>query len=216
MKNNRLKAVIFDMDGVITNTMPYHFRAWRKIFAKNGVKVSKFDIYRREGQKGTESIQEIFAEAGIKISIAKARQVIDEKETLFKTIVRRRFIPGARPLLKALYRSKMRLALVTGTAFHEVKRALPHDLFDVFEVMITGSDVLLGKPHPDPYLKALEALKISREEALVIENAPFGIQSAKAAGISCYAIATSLPPEYLKEADKILRDYQELLKMLLS
>jgi len=215
MNNRKIKAVIFDMDGVITDTMPYHFRAWHKIFLDNGVKVSKFDVYCREGQKGAESIQEIFANAGIEISTAKAKKIITDKEILFKKIVRRRFIPGVRSLLKTLHLLGIRLALVTGTARHEVQHALPSDILTLFEVTVTGTDVKQGKPDPEPYLKALEGLKLRGEEGIVIENAPFGILAAKAAKLKCYAIATSLPVQYLRKADMIFKDFRKLRTVLL-
>ena len=202
------------MDGVITDTMPYHFRAWRKILRNNGLTVSKFDIYSREGQKGTESIREIFAQSAMTISTSQAQRIIDDKERFFKQIIRQRFIPGSRTLIKKLYHNGVRLALVTGTSRHEVERTMPKKLLAMFEATVTGSDVLLGKPHPEPYLNALKALKISGEEAIVIENAPFGIMSAKAAGIKCYAVSTSLPAKYLKGADRTFKDLKSLSGVL--
>jgi len=214
MKNLKLKAVIFDMDGVITDTMPYHFRAWRKIFQDHGINVSKFDVYCREGQKGTESIKEIFAYFDVSITTSQAKKIITEKEALYKTIARQRFIPGTRTLIKRLHHSGIKLALVTGTARHEVKVTLPHELLNCFDIVVTGTDVQNGKPHPEPYLKAIKGLKISASDALVIENAPFGIQSAQAAGLKCWAVSTSLPRKYLKSANKIFIDIKTLHKEL--
>ena len=82
--NFRVKAVIFDMDGVITNTMPDHFRAWKTVLAREGVQVSHFDVYRREGQRGIMSVQELFAENNKPYTLQKARQLLLEKEQLFK------------------------------------------------------------------------------------------------------------------------------------
>lgn len=216
MKNTICKAVLFDMDGVITDTMPYHFRAWRRIFLDNGLHVSRYDIYRREGQKGKESIREIFAEAGINISASKAQRIIADKEILFNRIIRHRYIPGSRTLIKALHRNGVRLALVTGTSRREMEKILPPALLSMFEIAVTGSDVHFGKPHPEPYLKALAALKITAAEGLVVENAPFGILSAKAAGIKCYAVSTSLPAKYLLNADMVFKDLTLLGKKLMN
>ena len=198
------------MDGVITDSMPYHYRAWKNVFRANGLNVSKFDVYRREGQKGTESIQEIFAETGVTISSRQAIEIIAAKERLFKQIIRLRFIPWSRSLIRDLHRNNVRLALVTGTSRQEVEHTLTDDLLNKFEVTITGSDVVSGKPHPEPYLKALELLHIASSEGIVIENAPFGIISAKTAGIKCYAVATSLPFKFLGQADKVFNDLKSL------
>ena len=212
MKKIRLKlsAVIFDMDGVITNTMPDHFKAWKIIFTKYGINVSQLDVYKREGQKGLSSVREIFAAHGKTITQKKAEQILIEKEKLFKRIVKTRFITGARSFLNLLYRRGFKLALVTGTARHELLKILPKNIYKLFYVIITGSDVQNGKPHPEPYLNAIKNLKVSVKDALVIENAPFGITSAKDAGLRCFALQTSLPKKYLIKADRIFRSIKDL------
>lgn len=205
-----VNSVIFDMDGVITDSMPYHYRAWKKIFAENGVNASKFDVYRREGQKGIDSVYELFKENAIPLAKGQADRMIRDKEILFKKIIRRRFIPGARTFIKKLVKEGFRIALVTGTARHEVEQTLSKDLLKLFSVIITGSDVHKGKPDPEPYRKALKALGIKKNKAIVIENAPFGIISAHRAGLTCFAIQTSLPAEYLKDADGIFKGHGPL------
>ena len=208
--NNNFKAVIFDMDGVITDTMPYHFLAWQTVFASQGIKVSHEDIYKREGQKGINSVQEIFNEKGVNFNIIIAKTLLKEKENIFKKIFKRRFIRGSRSFIKHLSRKSYRLALVTGTSRHEAIELLPKDLWNFFEVTVCGCDVQNGKPHPEPYLKALKKLKLKSSEAIVIENAPFGVASAKAAGLKCIAIETSLPKKYLKQADIVVKSYKDL------
>ncbi len=208
--NNSFKVFIFDMDGVITDTMPYHFQAWRTIFANHGIDVSREDIYKREGQKGIDSVREIFSEKGRPFDQDSAKKLLKEKEGLFRKIFKRRFIQGSRFFIKNLCRRGCRLALVTGTSRHEAKELLPEDLWDCFEVTVCGCDVQNGKPHPEPYLTALTRLGIAPSQALVIENAPFGIASAKAAGLKCLALETSLPKEYLKRADAVFVSFKDL------
>ena len=133
---------------------------------------------------------------------------------LFKRIVKKRFVPGARPFLRLLENKEIELALVTGTARHEVMRILPKGLFSMFSVVVTGDEVKRGKPHPEPYNKAIKELGIKPKEAIVIENAPFGIYSAKRAGLKCLALETSLPKSYLKDADFIFKGFKELRKKL--
>ena len=77
-------------------------------------------------------------------------------------------------------------------------------------MIVAGNEVKQGKPHPEPYLKSLQKLKIKASEAVVIENAPFGIRSAKQAGLKCLALETSLPKQYLREADMIFSSIKEL------
>jgi beta-phosphoglucomutase len=207
-------AIFFDMDGVICHSMPYHYQAWKEIFSNYGIEVDRFEVYSREGQKGINSVLEIFAKYNKPISSPAAKKLLRQKERLFKKIARRRFVPGARTFIRKYHRSGCRLALVTGTSRHEVYNILPSGLIKCFDIIVTGGDVRYGKPHPEPYLKALKALKVPRNKAIVIENAPFGIRSAKSAGLFCLALKTSLPEKYLKGADKIFNNFRELERYL--
>ena len=208
--NLKIKSVIFDMDGVITNTMPEHFLAWKTVLAPQGVQVSHFDVYRREGQRGINSVEEIFAEKKKPYTPRLAKALLRKKEEFFKKIVKRRFIPGMRSFIRFLKKEHYQLGLVTGTSRHELHRILPDYIYNLFDVTIAGDEVKNGKPHPEPYLLALKKLRITPQQAVVIENAPFGIQAAKAAGVRCLAIATSLPKKYLKQADYVFRQLQDL------
>lgn len=203
------------MDGVITDTMPYHFKVWKDLFAIQGINVTREDIYSREGQKGIESIKEIFNKYQKPFDLGTANQLLLKKEAVFKRIFKRKFIAGARPFLNALSMQSIRLALVTGTSRDEVVHLLPKKLFDLFEVTVCGCDVQLGKPHPEPYLKALAGLSLAPDQVIVIENAPFGVRSAKAAGLRCGAITTSLPKEFLHEADFVVKDFKELRQRII-
>ena len=206
----KVSTLIFDMDGVVTDTMPYHMRAWKKIFSSKGVNASTEDIYKREGQKGIDSVHEIFQEYGIDFTPSIGRMMLEEKETLFKKIFKCKFIEGSRSFIKRSYKQGFKLALVTGTSRHEAQKLLPKDLWDCFDATVCGSDVQNGKPHPEPYLKALAHLKVEAKNAIVFENAPFGIRSAKAAGLTCLALETSLPAKYLKQADAIFCSFKEI------
>ena len=214
MKKLKLKSVIFDMDGVITHTMPYHLKAWQQIFAEEKMAVPKMEIYRREGQKGIDSVIELALSQGHHITPTTAQKLLDQKEKLFKRIVQIRYITGSRLFIKRLKAAKFKLALVTGTSSHELRKILPVELLAYFDVVVSGCDVQNGKPHPEPYLKALQLLKVKDHEAIVIENAPFGIQSAKQAGLKCFALETSLPYNYLKQADRVFRSIRDLTSQI--
>ena len=209
-----VKAVIFDMDGVITNTMPYHFDAWMETLKQAGIKVNCYDVYLREGQPGLSTLRELSKERGIKLSLAQAKDILVKKEAMFKKIVKTKFVKGSRPYLRYLKKRKFLLALVTGTARHEVQKILHKELFAMFDVIVTGDEVKQGKPHPEPFLKALKELKVSPREAIVIENAPLGIEAAKRAGLFCAALETSLSEKYLKKADIICKTFAQLKKAL--
>lgn len=205
-----IKAVIFDMDGVITNTMPDHFKAWKRVLKKYGLNITKLEVYKREGQQGLPSLLEIFAERKIPINLNLAKEIVRRKECLFKKMAKTRFIPGARSFLRFLKNQGLVLALVTGTSRHELERILPSQVRGNFKVIVTGSDVRKGKPDPEPYALALKRLGLDEQSAVAVENAPCGIVSAKEAGLRCLAVTTSLPRRYLKGADKIYSSIKEL------
>jgi beta-phosphoglucomutase len=214
MKRN-FRAVIFDMDGVITNTMPYHFDAWLATFKRAGIAVNCYDVYKREGQDGLTSVREIFRERKLKLNLPTARRILAEKEALFKHIVKIKFVKGARPFVRALKKRGFSLALVTGTSRHETEKILPQKLRALFDVTVTGDEVKKGKPNPEPFFKALKLLKMDSGSAVVLENAPFGVKAAKKAGLFCIALETSLPREYLTGADIIFKSYDELSRYFL-
>jgi beta-phosphoglucomutase len=206
----KISTLIFDLDGVITDTMPYHFQAWRSVFAAEGIRVSREDVYKREGQKGIDSVRELFVEKEKLYTDTIGRRLLQEKEKLFKRIYKLKFIAGSRMFIKRSQARGFKLALVTGTSRHEAQKLLPKDLWNYFNVTVCGSDVQNGKPHPEPYLKALTKLNVRPKEAVVFENAPFGIRSAKAAGLFCIALETSLPASYLKKADLVLSSFKAI------
>ena len=125
-------------------------------------------------------------------------------------------MPGIYELLTELHKNGHRLALVTGSCLEAAKAVLQNGIENMFDVVVAGEMVANGKPDPEPYLTAISMLGVKKEDCLVIENAPAGITSAKRAGLRCYAVATSLPKTYLKEADKIFKNIEEISDCLLN
>ncbi|MDB4349532.1 HAD family phosphatase [Omnitrophica bacterium] len=205
-----LKAIIFDLDGVIVNTMPFHARAWQDTFKKFNINVTKKEIYLREGEKWDKTFFDILKKNKIKITKTIKEEVFRHRENVFKNILKIRIFKDAPPLIKGLKKRGFKLALVTGTPRKEVKRILPKQLYRLFDVIIPSDEVKRGKPHPEPYRKALRALKTAPYETIVIENAPNGIIAAKRANMKVIAVETSLSKRYLKKADFILGSLSEI------
>jgi len=182
----KVKAVLFDMDGVITDTMPIHYLAWKKVLRAEGIPVKKIDVYLREGQRGLRSVNEICKKYKIKIKKNKAIALLDLKEELFVKLVKQKFVSGARRFIIDLHRRGFLLALVTGTSYDELLKILPNKYCLLFNGIVTGDVVRRGKPHPEPYKKALAKLKIKAAQAVVIgSRAPYENSSSNPYYISC-------------------------------
>ena len=208
--------ISFDREGVISDSMPFDAKAWKEAFASIGVDVDDFEVYIREGMKGRETIEDIIKERNLSISQEKIEQIYKKKSEVFNRIFAVKLMPGIYELLTGLRKNGHRLALVTGSCLEAAKAVLQNGIENMFDVVVAGEMVANGKPDPEPYLKAISMLGVKKEDCLVIENAPAGITSAKRAGLTCYAVATSLPETYLKEADKVFKSIEEVSNHLLN
>lgn len=212
---DRFEAVLFDMDGVITDSMPFHCVAWQRLFQGFGIRVSREEILRREGESGEVTLRTVLEANGQALSAEQRAEALSRKEAHFRELVSRpALFQGAGGLIRAIHDRGRRLALVTGTSQAEARSNMPDDLLACFDALISGDQVRRGKPDPEPYRTALTLLKTPPDQALVIENAPYGIRSAKAAGVRCIAVTTSLPASYLSEADRTVGDLAELRALL--
>ncbi len=214
MKN--INTVIFDMDGVIVDGMPYHIKSWKEALSTIDMSVSDLDVYLMEGMTGRETMEIFVKKSNISISDETTDKIIKLKRKIFNDIFTVTLIKGIKNFLLELKDRQYNLALVTGTRLEVVKKVLQVGLENIFEVIVTGEMVNKGKPKPEPYLKAVDELKATKEDCIVIENAPAGITSAKGAGLTCFAVQTSLSEEYLQDADKIFQDIEDVSNYLLK
>lgn len=208
------KAIIFDMDGVIVDSMPYHFIAWYEALIPFGVRVSCFDVFTNEGERWDKTLKRFLLREKITPSDKLLNEIFLARQKIFKKIFKRFIFKGVKDFLFSLKAKNYKLALVTGTPRAEVERILPKEIKSIFDFIVAGDSVKRGKPHPEPYLTAAKGLKVYPKECIVVENAPYGIESAKKAGMFCVAIATSLPQEYLQKADFIVNRLEQIPKYI--
>jgi beta-phosphoglucomutase-like phosphatase (HAD superfamily) len=196
--------------------MRLHDRAWREAILPLGLKISDEEIYLREGEKGTVTAHDLLLKAKKEPTSESIGFLLKEKERYFKQNSTIELFPKALTCLELFNKRGYLLGLVTGTSLGEVKVFLEEGFLNLFKTIVTGDRVTLGKPHPEPYLSAIDKMGLKPEETLVIENAPYGIRSAKSAQLACIALATSLPQSYLSDADLILSGLDELLRLFIN
>lgn len=198
------------MDGVIVDSMPYHFIAWYEALRPWGVRVSCFEVYAQEGERWETTLKGLLKREKIKPTQKVLSAIFSLRQKIFKRYFKRFIFHGVYELLVDLRKQGFMLGLVTGSPLDEIKRILPVKLRRLFTVIVAGNQVKHGKPHPESYLRAARLLGLGPKTCLVIENAPFGITSAKQAGMPCIAISTSLPKEYLTAADIVISQLNQV------
>ncbi|MCL1943910.1 MAG: HAD-IA family hydrolase [Candidatus Azobacteroides sp.] len=188
-----LKAVLFDMDGVLYDSMSNHAAAWVKTMSGLGVPFSAEEAYLHEGRTGEGTINIAFQRAfGRSVTKEEAAKIYGIKSACFNDCPQAEVMPGIVELLKKVKAAGLQPMLVTGSGQKSLLDRLNMHFPDTFkrELMITADDVIHGKPHPEPYLKALQKGRFKPEEAIVVENAPLGVESAHRAGIFTVAVNT--------------------------
>ncbi len=209
----RLRAVIFDVDGVLVKSMERHFEAYRRVFETAGIKIEAHEVYANEGRRSREVIDSLAEERGLDISGGKAERMNEEKQRIFFSFGPLPLYPGVRELLTRLHERGLRTAMVTGTNRLNVENHLG-GLVSKFDAVVTADDVKHTKPDPEPYLSALKKLGLRAEECVVVENAILGTRSAKAAGIRVIGVTSTLSAEDLSEADVIIPTVDQVDKAL--
>ncbi len=216
------KAVFFDQDGILYNSMPYHAESWAYAMTKHGLPYTPEECYRNEGRTSTGVIKEYFQRIYGKEATPEIIQAIYADKTEHFNEMTGGFpgtIPGVSDVLHFLYDHGVQCWVVTGSGQHNLIDALNETFDHVFTGIISSFDVLHGKPDPEPYLKAWSRSGFKKEECMVVENAPLGVRAAKAAELFTCAVNTGpLPDSDLaaEGADRIFPDMYALLEWLKS
>lgn len=215
----QIKGILFDMDGVLIDSMPAHVQAWAQALGELGLGVDELELYRREGEKGEVSAKYFIRSAGMMSTKKRVSRLLELKEEIFGQKGKIKLFPGALETVRTVVDAGLKTGLVTGTSLAEVNQVLPEEIARSMDTIITGDQVLHGKPHPEPYLMAIMALGLKPGEVLVIENAPYGIDSAVKAGALCLAVRSYLPDRELAQAHyriDQLKDLPEFLRRNLA
>lgn len=181
------------MDGVLFDSMPYHADAWHKTMKSHGLHLSKEEAYMHEGRTGAGTInlicqRQLFRNA----TQEEIESIYQEKSIEFNKNPEAERMPGAWELLQKIKSEGLIPMVVTGSGQRSLLDRLEHNFPGMFrqELMVTAFDVKHGKPNPEPYLMALERGGLQPGEAVVIENAPLGVEAGHKADIFTIAVNT--------------------------
>lgn len=193
------KAVLFDMDGVLYDSMPLHAIAWQESMKKFGIHMTTADAYATEGARGIDTIR-LFVkqQQGKDISLEEAQCMYDEKTRLFHAMPEAPIFDGVFSIMEKIQRSGMTVNVVTGSGQRPLIERLLHDFGHYLDEnhITTAYDVKRGKPYPDPYLTGLrKAGNLQPNEGIVVENAPLGVRAGVSAGIFTVAINSGPLPD---------------------
>ena len=186
------QTVLFDMDGVLYDSMPNHARCWQEAMAKFGLKMTAADVYATEGMRGVETIRlMVKAQQGRDISEDEAQMMYDEKARLFGLLPKAPIMDGVLDLMEKIKTADMGIVVVTGSGQRPLIERLQHDFkgFVTADKIVSAYDVTRGKPAPDPYLMGLQkAGNLQPWQGVVVENAPMGVRAGVAAKIFTIAV----------------------------
>jgi len=205
------KGILFDFDGTLARTMDGHFLAWQKACADFGIPLNAEEYFPLEGMKLVSIAERYLQNAGL--DVAGSKDMVEKKEKYYVEIANTQkieFYPGVFETIEALATKKIPMGIVTSSLGPRLRQTISGDFLSKFNSLITGDMVERGKPFPDSYLKGAEVLGLSPEICVAVENAPLGVQSAKAAGMYCVGIASTVNTEVLSEADAVVNNFQEL------
>ena len=216
LKRLEPKGALIDMDGVLFDSMPNHAKSWITVVSQMGCPFDEKEAYLHEGRTGRGTIEILFRrELHREPTDEEVQTLYGQKAALFDSMPEAPVMKGAPEVLDAIRDAGMQRILVTGSGqrllLGKIDRCFPGHF--TADHMVTAFDVTQGKPFPEPYLKGLDKGGLKPFEAIVIENAPLGVEAGKAAGLFTVAVNTGpLDDHYLYDAgcDLLFHSMNEL------
>jgi len=206
------RVILFDLDGVLIDSMGCHAYVWQQAIKNQlGIDLPEQYFLINEGKNSKDILEELIERYQIKSDEHTWKRVSDLRDDLFLKEFQPRLMKGAKDLVTILNGFDYRLGVATGSTRQVAEDMLTKtDIRPYFSTLVTSEDVQFSKPHPQPYQKLLSQLDGNAERAIVIENAPLGIESALAAGLICMAVTTTNTTEVLSKANKVFSDLEEI------
>lgn len=210
-----MRAVIFDLDGVVVDTAKYHYLAWRKLAKELGF---VFDVSHNEKLKGVsrmESLRIVLEAGGIEgITEEEKKRLADRKNNYYLQMIQNidesEILSGIPEFIRQLKKKGYKIAL--GSASKSGRMILEKlKLAELFDVIVDGNYIKRAKPDPQVFVTGAKLLGIPCENCTVVEDAKAGIQAARAGGMHCIGVGDQ---EMLKEADLVVNSTKELVNLV--
>jgi beta-phosphoglucomutase family hydrolase len=207
--NNQLRAVLWDMDGTLIDSMPYHVEAWHELLEPLGYHFTTEDLLKTFGLRNEEIVRDHLK---LDLPYAELQRLIEEKEEHYRALVRERglaLLPGAQHWLEYIKAHHWPQAIVSSAPRLNMDAVLQSsDLGAYMDTIVCAEDVERGKPYPDPFLLAAERLSIQPDRCIVVEDAPAGLEGARRAGMKTIGVLNT--HEEL-EADIVVKSLVDLM-----
>ena len=194
------KGIIFDMDGTIVDSLPYHYKAWKIFFKEN--KVENFSEKLKD-YKGGGTLDLLTTVLGNNYSKKELKSMVDDKEIIFRDIYKNNVIPieGFIQMLESIKSQKILVGLASNAIRENVKMILNElKIYNEFESIICGDEVENGKPNPEMFNKTAKIFKLDKKDCLIFEDSIEGLQGAVNSGIDAIGVKSSSSDKILKSA----------------
>ncbi len=209
-ENICFKAVIFDMDGTLIDSVNADFLAWQKVFADYNKSLTFKDYMPLLGMRSFSVVEQFFNPENAE----EQKKVLTKKSNYFREIIEENgieLIPYAQEFIKHLKENNVPLALATSSRRAKMEMVMDKvGLLSYFDVTVTAEDVVHGKPAPDIFIKAASLLDEAAGDCLVFEDTVNGINAAKGASMKCVALDSNDTPDLLNEADVVIESFKDL------
>ena len=204
-----LEGAIFDLDGVIVETVPLHFKAWRRMFNQYG-KDFTFQDYKEkvDGIPRMDGARAILHQ----LSKEELEKAASKKQEYFLDLLEKegvKIYESTLDLIDKLKKNNTKVAVISSSknCLHILKKA---GIINLFKVIITGNDIKRGKPNPDVFLLAALRLNLEPKQCIVFEDAVLGVEAAKRADMICIGIDRYHDPKRLSKADLVVSDLSKV------
>ncbi len=210
MAKNEAPAVIWDMDGVIADTSPYHLKGWQIVLRKRGLNYTEEDFQRNTGKRN-DSIAKIVL--GEKTPQPEIMAIVNEKDEAFRQLMGQKIrpFPGVLKLITSLKEHGFKIAIASAAPMENIRLITRHlKIADCFDAIVSSWEVSRGKPDPQIFLLAAEKLGVAAERCIVIEDAIAGVTASRRAGMHCIAVTNTSRRQDLQEADLVIDTLEKI------